>query len=79
MKKLTQVFATCLLVGSISGVTFADGNGGVTQGPPAPPPDCTADCPSNSTATVAQPTQDLTVDIVTTAEIFAVWLAQTIL
>ncbi len=36
MTKLTRFFGICLLVVSFSAVALADGEGGITQTPPAP-------------------------------------------
>jgi hypothetical protein len=81
MTKLTRFFATCLLVVSISAVALADGDGGTVQGPPAPPPaaQCDTDCSSPEASAPAQPAEDLSVDIVTEATLFASWFAMSIL
>jgi hypothetical protein len=76
MTPLKRLVGISILVASLFGTALADG--GATQTPPiAPPPpsECTAAC---SETEASMPVQDSTVDIVTTAEIFAAWLAQTI-
>jgi len=77
MTKLRQFFGTCLLVASLSGVAAA----GETQGPPAPipPPSgtCVTEYPGNDTSAPALPAEAL-VDIVTAADVLAVWLVATI-
>jgi hypothetical protein len=83
MTKPTRFFATCLLILSMSAIALADGEGGVMQGPPAPVPppsaESSADCSSIEAATAAQPVQDSTINIATTAEALTVWLAMSIL
>jgi hypothetical protein len=81
MKELTRLVAISILMVALSGVALADG--GETEGPPlappAPPAECTTDCSSTAASTPTQPTQNPTVDIITTAEMFATWLATSIL
>jgi hypothetical protein len=79
MTPLTRLVGMSILVVSLFGVALADG--GVAQGPPIaqPPSECNADYSETQASAPTQPAQDSTVDIVTTAEIFAAWLAQTIL
>ena len=82
MTKLTRFFATCLLLVSISAVAFADGEGGTTQGPPAPTPPPVADCIGCSEPEASEPSQsaqDWSVDSVSVADIFAIWLVASIL
>lgn len=78
MTKLTRFFATCILVVSISAVAWADG--GTTQGPniAAPPPpveECATVCPENVTFTPQQPSS---VETLTLADMFIIWLAESI-
>jgi hypothetical protein len=79
MKKLRQLVAICILTLSL----FVLAHGGEVQAVPGavppPPPECSADCSSTKASTTAQPAQDSTVDIVTTGEMFTVWLATSIL
>jgi hypothetical protein len=86
MTKLTRFFATSLLVVSMSAIALADGEGGILQTPPAPAAaaaaaaaECTVDCSSTEASTTTQPVQDSTADIATTAQMFAVWLVNSIL
>jgi hypothetical protein len=71
MTKLMRLFATCLLVVSISAATFADGSGGSTQGPPAPSPDYTTD-QSNDSA--SEPVQDPSFDVPAAEDTLVDWL-----
>lgn len=81
MTKLTRFFATCLLVVSISAVALADGDGGATQGPPAPvpPPSAQSVTEGAEVAGAAQPAQESSFDIVTVADGLATWLVAAIL
>ena len=79
MTKLIRVFATCLLVVSISAIALADGDGGITQTPPAPPPAAQSATEFSDTDASAQPAEDSSVDILAEAKIFANWLAMSIL
>ena len=79
MKELRRLVAISIVMVSLFGVALAEG--GDTHGPPAAPPappECTADCSTTEVSTT-QPAQDSTVDIATTAEVYAVWLATLIL
>lgn len=79
MTLLRRLVAISILMVSLSGAALAEG--GDTHGPPAPPPappEC-ADYSGIEASTQIEPAQVSTVDIVTTAEVFAAWLAQTIL
>ena len=49
MKKLTSLFATCILVLSLSGIALADG--GNTHGPGLPPPPPSGGETSSASAT----------------------------
>jgi len=80
MLKLKYFVGTCLLVGSMAAVTWADG--GETHGPglmsPAPPPaECTADCPSTeNTVPVPDATADATDDLI---NVLATWVIGSVL
>jgi hypothetical protein len=76
MTKLTRFFATCVLVVSISAVAWADG--GSTQGPnivpPSPPvEECTTSCTNSLTSP-----QPSSADTLTMADMFLIWLAESI-
>lgn len=82
MTKLRRLVAISILSLSLFGIALAEG--GDTHGPPTAPPaptptECSADCSSIEAPPQIQPTQDSTVDIITTAEMFAAWLAMSIL
>jgi hypothetical protein len=44
MKRVARLLVMCALLGSVSIVTFADGNGGITQTPPAPQQSVDGEC-----------------------------------
>lgn len=72
MTKLMRLFATCLLVVSISAVTFA----GDTQGPPAPTPDYTSD---QSNESASDPVQDPSFDVPVAEDTLVTWLVTVLL
>jgi len=79
MTRLARIFATGLVVISISAVTFADG--GQTQGPsvvaPPPPAECTTmGCPDNIGSTSEQASS---VDIAAEVALFVTLLAEAII
>ncbi len=78
MKELKRLLAICLLMASMSGVVLAEG--GDTQGPPSPPPPSglrIADTTEVEAST--QPAKDSSVDIATSVDLLANWLALAIL
>ena len=77
MTRLRRLFAISILIVSLTGIALADG--GETQGPPAPTPECGTDCSGIEASMQMQTAQDSTVDIVTTADMLAAWFAQMIL
>jgi hypothetical protein len=77
MSKLTRLFGTCLFIASISATAFADG--GVTQGPPAPPPSGQSFAYSTEVDDPNQPAQDSSVDIGTALDTLTNWLTLAIL
>jgi hypothetical protein len=81
MTKLTRLFGVCLLVVSLSVVALATGEGGATQGPPAPVPPPPAECASEDTGalTSTQQGQDSSVDFGGATETLANWLIASIL
>jgi hypothetical protein len=77
MRKLTRFFATFVLVASISAVALADGEGGTTQGPPAPVPPPASECTMDySAVTSPAPTSNVTTDL---ANNIVTWLVEAIL
>lgn len=79
MTKLTRLFATCLLVVSISAVALADGEGGLLQGPPAPVPPPSASqsteyTPGSASPSASEPVQDSSLDIASAEDILMNWL-----
>ena len=77
MKELRRLLAISILMVSLFGAALAEG--GDTHGPPAPAPECSADCSSTAASIPAQPAEDSTADIVTPTELFAAWFAMSIL
>lgn len=74
MTKLMRLFATCLLVVSISAVTFA----GDTQGPPAPAP-APAYTADQSNESASDPVQDPSFDVPTAEDTLVNWLVAVLL
>jgi hypothetical protein len=79
MKELRRLVAICILTLSLVALAYGGEVQGVPGAIPPPPPECSADCPSPEASNTTPPAQDSTVDIVTTAEMFTVWLATSIL
>ena len=70
MKKLTSLFATCILVLSLSGTALADG--GITQGPGMPSP-----APGGTGAAANAEAQSH--DVLSEWTLFVTWFEQSIL
>ena len=82
MTKLSRFFGTCLLIVSISTVALADGDGGQTQGPPAPPaptPAVQYVTDSAETTDSTQTDQNAVPDLAAEAELLAAWLVLVLL
>lgn len=78
MRKLTRFFAAGLLVASLSAVVLARGDGGQTQGPPAPVAAPSTECPTGCSNTVMPPASDS----ILTGELgnsIVMWLVEAIL
>jgi len=81
MRTFVRFVLLCTLFMSVSAVTFADGNGGIVQSPPAAASssanDCGNNCEANPSANVfdsAQADQNVSADIKETAATLAGWL-----
>lgn len=78
MRKLTRFFAASLLVASLSAVVLADGDGGQTQGPPAPVSAPSTEFTTDCSNTVMPPASDsITTDDLGNS--ILMWLVEAIL